>query len=340
MKRIQANSQLRRMVNREDRGFGIEEDSFLDVVDSYHSTSQRREMRQALNYIRENRKTTDRLRQEDKQVDYLMTLIDSSTSARSIAGGNILTDSGRKIGYYSSKSKDKVIELNHGTLHTVSKGFGNSIGLIETRRGLMADDSKLSSGISSELKPLDILLEKTPFRLTDKFIPGHFGHVAIWVGTEEELKAAGLWDHPVILPHRDKIRQGNCVLEALRDGVQLNSLEHFLNVDDFAVVRRKGLKTRQSKETLLRSFRQIGKEYDFNFDVETLDRIVCSELVYQVFTDSTWPTEKTLGRQTISPDNVARKAVDDKSYEVTMLYLEGKKLKGDLREHCRKLIEE
>ena len=34
---------------------------------------------------------------------------------------------------------------------------------------------------------LDILFEKTPFRLTDKLIPDHCGHVAIWTGTQADL---------------------------------------------------------------------------------------------------------------------------------------------------------
>ena len=49
----------------------------------------------------------------------------------------------------------------------------------------------------------------------------------------------------------------------------------------------------------------MGKTYDFNFDVETTDKLVCSELLYQSFGDVAWPTEKYLGRVTISPDNVA-----------------------------------
>ena len=49
---------------------------------------------------------------------------------------------------------------------------------------------------------------------------------------------------------------------------------------------------------------QIGKDYDFNFDVETLDKIVCSELIYLVFGNVVWPTKYQLMRNTISPDNV------------------------------------
>ncbi|WP_374758519.1 YiiX/YebB-like N1pC/P60 family cysteine hydrolase [uncultured Deefgea sp.] len=58
--------------------------------------------------------------------------------------------------------------------------------------------------------------------------------------------------------------------------------------------------------TILTALAQVGKEYDFNFDVVMRQRIVCSELVYVVFPELPWPISKALGRDTISPDNVAQ----------------------------------
>ena len=93
-----------------------------------------------------------------------------------------------------------------------------------------------------------------------------------------------------------------------------------MDVDDVAILRPK---KSGDDEVCVRAFRQLGKEYDFNFDVETIDKIVCSELVYQVFTDVKWPTEKALGRYTISPDNVAVKAHNG-PFELVLFYHDGK----------------
>jgi len=30
--------------------------------------------------------------------------------------------------------------------------------------------------------------------LTDQLIPGHWGHAAVYIGTEEELEALGIWN--------------------------------------------------------------------------------------------------------------------------------------------------
>ena len=50
---------------------------------------------------------------------------------------------------------------------------------------------------------------------------------------------------------------------------------------------------------------QIGKAYDFNFDITTLDKIVCSELIYIFYGNVKWPTPYRLGRATVTPDDIA-----------------------------------
>ena len=172
----------------------------------------------------------------------------------------------------------------------------------------------------------DILLEKTPFRLTDTFIPGHWGHVAVWVGTEDELRALDLWEHPVVRPHQAAIRAGRGVVEALRPGVVMNTLEHFLNIDDLAVLRQNEMPAAQQREVILQALRQVGKGYDFNFDVMSTDRIVCSELVYHTYVHLDWPTKRMLGRSTISPDNVAVRATRGGPLNVALLYHDGKEI--------------
>ena len=71
------------------------------------------------------------------------------------------------------------------------------------------------------------------------------------------------------------------------------------------------LDEKEISETLIRAFRQVGKAYDFNFNVETTDEIVCSELPYHVYPGVGWQTSQQLGRFTISPDDVAGEALRD-----------------------------
>jgi hypothetical protein len=230
---------------------------------------------------------------------------------------------------------DTVAETTKDGFDMVSGLFGNTVGLYESRKGKLYGDEEAMHNIKSILQPLDIILEKTPFRLTDKLIPGHFGHVAIWTGTKAELIDAGIWDELLVKQYADQLstdsdpdsRDQQQIIEALRDGVQLNTLEHFINVDDIAILRPifdTDKAPELKKEALMMAFRQLGKKYDFNFDVDTTDKIVCSELAYISFPSVDWPTEKTLGRHSISPDNVAQLAWNNVPLQLVMLYHDGK----------------
>ena len=79
------------------------------------------------------------------------------------------------------------------------------------------------------------------------------------------------------------------------------------------------------------AFRQLGKQYDFNFDVNTTDKIVCSELAYVSFPSVDWPTAKTLGRHSISPDNVAQLAWNNVPLKLVMFYHDGRLVGEDLQ---------
>ncbi len=227
------------------------------------------------------------------------------------------------------------------TTNTLSKAFGNVVGQFQSRHGKLLSLSKQEQkAITKQLKPLDILLEKTPFRLTDKFIPGHFGHAAIWIGTEKDLKQLGIWDHPLVTPYHYFIRRGHSIVEALRPGVQINTFQHFLDIDDLAILRSTEKFDRQTTiRYLLNAFAQIGKDYDFNFDVETDAKIVCSELIYVTFDDMDWITEKAMGRYTISPDNVATKVMQENSFYPILIYHDGKELASPLEKQMYNLLQ-
>jgi len=121
------------------------------------------------------------------------------------------------------------------------------------------------------------------------------------------------------------------IIEALRPGVQINTLEHFLNIDNMGVIRYENLTLERKKAYLLNAFEQIGKNYDFNFNVESANEIVCSELIYIAIDDMMWNTEKTIGRYTISPDNIAQKLVHS-NFQPVLLYLDGKEIQENIQQ--------
>ena len=145
-------------------------------------------------------------------------------------------------------------------------------------------------------------------------------------GTPDELRALGIWEHPVVRKYHAEIEAGRGVVEALRAGVKMNTMRHFMNIDDLAVLRDQTIFETQRVQAILQALRQVGKGYDFNFDVESTDRIVCSELVYHTFVHREWPTAKALGRVTISPDNVALHSLPGDFLDVVVLFHDGKEI--------------
>ena len=124
-----------------------------------------------------------------------------------------------------------------------------------------------------------------------------------------------------------------------RDDVQLNTIEHFLNVDDLAIMHDATESNETKAERIILALRQLGKEYDFNYDIETSVKIVCSELVYVTSIMIDWATEELVGINTISPDNVAVKSIEEITvFDITLLYHDGIKITTDKKEMMTTLL--
>ena len=330
---IMKDRRLRRLVNHPDLGYGIEEDEFRELVERLNSKSNRRRLRELLDAWEH---APEGLSEDAAdELEPIRRTIESSVSYRYAREETHEEPLPTRARIRRVHFLDRLEQLADDALGTLSEAFGNGIGLVETRKGKLWEQEDVRRKVLDTLQPLDLLLEKTPFRLTDYFIPGHFGHVAIWMGTEAALEALGVWKQPGMQGdpfrgYRQDVAEGRSVLEALRSGVELNTLRQFLNVDDLAVLRPKTLAPDQAVPSLLRGFQQVGKEYDFNFDVETTATIVCSELPYHVYPGIDWHTEAQLGRFTISPDDVALQAVgEEAALELILFYHDGQQVEPD-----------
>lgn len=287
---------------RTKEGKDVNLDEVAAIAKHTLSGKSRKYFRRALNSYVQSRQ--DALKDfTDSSLRELIASIEGNESAH-----DLHNDVDFNIKYYSLG--DGFGRLLSGIVDAASGFFGNIAGRFRFRKGYMYEHEEYKVELLKRLKPLDFLTEKTPFALTDTFIPGHYGHAAIYLGTEEQLKEIGMWDHPVIKPHQTDIRNGKVILEALRPGVWLNTLEEFLNIDELTLFRQPNVLDNKEEAARIyeRGLAQLGKDYDFNFDVNTLDKIVCSELIYHAFGKINWPVKYIMGRPTISPDNLAEVA--------------------------------
>ena len=329
---FEGDSKLRRLLNESDPAYAIRSAELDKVTRNYDSIANRERVRRAIHFYELSTKELKKSAQTDPGLDYIVTLVEQSPSFSMVKRWSPLYVVGRKLGFLGAATGDTLAGLERKGVTLFSMVFDNAVGLVETRKGKLLRQDDVTAAVRAELRSGDILLEKTPFRLTDKLIPGYWGHAAVWVGGEEELREMEIWDDPVVVRYQGEIRSGRMVVEALRSGVEINPLESFMNIDSLGVMRRPAADRQARAQVVLAALRQIGKPYDFNFDVESKERVYCSKLVYLAYGDLDWATQRSLGRTTFTPDDVAVRAVSGDELELVAFYHDGRHITNHPRE--------
>ncbi len=331
---------IRDKLNEAYPEYGVEENFYKDSMMRASALTYRSSMLDAIRFFEENRQSIAyHIARSDPTVQSLYAYIERSAMRSRLGGDNAFTQISDQIGALLSRMAELPLATVDKLKFNLSKGVGNTMGMVRWRNGKLRDDRQFLSEFSSHLKPGDILLEKTPFALTDKTIPGHFGHAAIYIGTYEQLRDMGALDTPFVRRHIDEIKEGKVILEALREGVVLNPIGQFMNIDDVAVLRPHRLSPDAMRTSLDLALSHFGKKYDFDFNVNTTETIVCSELVYAAYPQIDFMTKKVLSSFTISPDDIAVLASgnDNAPLELTFFAHDGKKVyeKGENEEGAK-----
>jgi uncharacterized protein YycO len=335
---FEGDPKLRRILNERDPGYAVRSAELAKVTLSYDSVTNRARVRSAIRYYEKELRLLKKSAATDQDLDYVITLIDQSPSFSVVKKWSPFYVIGRKLGFLGAATTDSLTGLEREGVSLFSMVFGNAVGLVETRKGKLYKKKSVVSEVKGTLRAGDILLEKTPFRLTDKLIPGYWGHAAVWIGGEAELKELGIWDHPLVAKHRREISQGQLVVEALRSGVEMNTLDHFMNVDSLGIMRKPAAGREERARIVIQALRQVGKPYDFNFDVESKERVYCSKLVYLSYSGINWPTKRSIGRTTFTPDDVAIRAVKGQDLELVTFFHDGRKIAASPRLRMAELM--
>jgi len=143
--------------------------------------------------------------------------------------------------------------------------------------------------LRAELKPGDILIERRNWYISNSLLPGFWPHAALYLGSYEELAELGVAADPRAAPHMSDFQGQNelgddfAVVEAIGEGVIFTSFEQSVGEADAVAVLRPNLSEEELREALARALSHRGKEYDFDFDFQTTDRLVCTELVFRAY---------------------------------------------------------
>jgi uncharacterized protein YycO len=141
--------------------------------------------------------------------------------------------------------------------------------------------------IMSNILPGDIILTKNDHYVTSMLIPGHYSHIGIYVGANKVIHSVN------------------------NKGVIKEDILDFLRVDEAVALRLVGITKEERIEVCVRAHRELGKEYDYQFNFYSTSRFSCIELVHKCFEDMKTGLEiRTNGfyKGRILPDDVLRTA--------------------------------
>jgi hypothetical protein len=197
-----------------------------------------------------------------------------------------------------------------------------------------------------KLKPGDILLERRNWYLSNAFLPGYWPHAALYVGTSDDLARMGLDRDPRVQAYWEAFSAADpdghrkVIVEALSEGVVFASLEHSIGYADSAAVLRPNLPPAEIKEAIASAFSHARKPYDFEFDFNTRDKLVCTEVVYRAYGANSgrlrFPVRSVMGRQTMPAIELVRKLKQEigKQPQLTLVaYIEGDEATGKATFH-------
>ena len=249
----------------------------------------------------------------------------------------------------------------------VQKGVSEWMGDTKVvRKGESLISAAQLEQLQPRLRPGDVLLVRHEWYLSNVGLPGFWPHAVLYIGTPDERRA--YFDDPEVqawvrqqgepsggfeplLQAREsahyaaslELQQGAPVrtIEAISEGVSLNSLRHAGDGDSLAALRPRLSKVAKAR-AILRAFHYAGRPYDFDFNFDTDSSLVCTELVYKAYQPSRQgdglhlPLEQVLGRPVLPANRIAR--LFDEEFDVPqrqfdfVAFLDGQERQGVAKE--------
>ncbi len=232
----------------------------------------------------------------------------------------------------SNNAEQKIFD----TWFPVQKGVATAMGrtIISTRgnEGLIEEEHAKEMELS--MLPGDVMLQRRNWHVSNVGIPGFWTHSALYTGSLEKMDGYFASEFPfadfasfeeylesefpeVYSDYRTDRDNPKAVIEAIEPGVVLQALTKSTNAD-FVVVLRPNLSKKDKMLALFKAFSSYQKPYDFDFDFDTRDAMVCSELVYDAYFEKL-PEKNGLhftpstvsGRKMVSPLDFAQKFADE-----------------------------
>lgn len=316
---------VRQKLNEPLPQFGIEGGVYDHVQHSLLSARNAWHLYHAIEYFEENEKQL-RERAANSQLDPVMQIVDRLRHRLDVSVAHFART---KLRTRASQIVRKLARSLLGrAMYGLQKWGGNLVADKYVRLGHRpAMPTDIAARLRSLLLPGDVIIVRREYALTNYFLPGYWPHAALYLGNARTLRPleTGVKDE-----HRPRWRRlletagdgQDRVLESMKDGVLIRSLESPFASDSVVILRPK-LQASDVGRALGRALPHEGKAYDFDFDFRRADRLVCTEVVYRAFEgigDISLPLTVRAGRPTLSGSDLIQMAIDKASFAPAAVY--------------------
>jgi len=316
---------VRQKLNEPLPQFGIEGGVYDHVQQSLLSARNAWHLYHAIEYFEEN-ETQLRQRASNSQLESVVEIVDQLRSRLDVT---VAQFTGAKLRTRASQILRKLARSLPGrAMYGLQKWGGNLVSDRYVRLGHRpALPTDVAAQLRSLLLPGDVIVVRKEYALTNYFLPGYWPHAALYlgnVGTLNTLDAVVTDEHrPSWRRLLEAARDGqDRVLESMKDGVLVRSLDSPFASDSIVVLRPK-LQVADVGRGLGRALRHEGKAYDFDFDFRRADRLVCTEVVYRAYDgvgEVSFPLTLRAGRPTLSGSDLIHMAMDNASFDPVAVF--------------------
>lgn len=138
--------------------------------------------------------------------------------------------------------------------------------------------------LKARLQPGDLIFSYREWFVTNDLIDGKWKHASIYVGNRNDLitflKKYNLSLDILDQYHIDEDDTDMLIIDSTDTGVSIKSFSSLSYLDDIIVFRT--MTTQNQTDTMISTIiQQLGKEYNYDFNINDTSRIYCSQLIYQ-----------------------------------------------------------
>ena len=288
--------------------------------------------------INANKAYSKLLKNDNDEVERITQKYLSVIDAQSLNYADLIT----------KKPLDVIEYYNFIIWYPIQKQLGQMVGFLNIPRKYKIRKRTIDKYID-QLQPGDILINRREWRTSNFLTSGYWKHNLLYFGTIEfmneyfdgipELQDKTFKEYvqrryPKIykkLIKKTFLGRRYRVIESLKYGVVMNTIEKVSQVDAFCVLRVKNITKSEQFKVVIEAMSHFKKGYDYSFDIATDAELLCSELVVKSYLDIdklNIEAEESLNRYIYTPSAFVQKF--DEEYKTNeqeldlILFLDGK----------------